>query len=64
MKTVHLYSKEDCHLCEEAKATLVAAAARVPFDVQVVDVERFDGGDPEFGVNHHQELPGQDVVGL
>jgi len=40
MKTVHLYSKEDCHLCDEAKATLVAAAARVPFDVQVVDVER------------------------
>lgn len=40
MKTVHLYSKEDCHLCEEAKATLVAAAGRVPFDVQVVDVER------------------------
>ncbi len=39
MKTVRLYSKEDCHLCEEAKTILVTAAMRVPFEVQVVDIE-------------------------
>jgi uncharacterized membrane protein len=39
MKTVQLYSKQDCRLCEEAKTVLVIAAARVPFEVQVVDIE-------------------------
>jgi uncharacterized membrane protein len=42
MKTVRLYSKEDCHLCEEAKSVLNTVATRVPFKVQVVDIE----GDP------------------
>ncbi len=39
MKTVRLYSKEDCHLCEEAKTILIMAAMRMPFEVQVVDIE-------------------------
>jgi uncharacterized membrane protein len=39
MKTVRLYSKQDCHLCEEAKTILVTASMRVPFEVQVVDIE-------------------------
>lgn len=39
MKTIRLYSKEDCHLCEEAKIILAAAAVRSPFEVQVVDIE-------------------------
>lgn len=39
MKTVRLYSKEDCPLCEEAKTVLITAAMRVPFEVQVVDIE-------------------------
>lgn len=40
MQTVRLYSKEDCHLCEEAKMILAAVAVRAPFDVQVVDIEQ------------------------
>jgi uncharacterized membrane protein len=40
MQTIRLYSKEDCRLCEEAKISLAAAAVRVPFEVQVVDIEQ------------------------
>lgn len=40
MRTVRLYSKADCHLCEDARMILDAAAARVPFKVQVIDVEQ------------------------
>jgi uncharacterized membrane protein/glutaredoxin len=40
MKTVRLYSKKDCHLCEDAKMILDAVAARVPFEVQVIDIEK------------------------
>ncbi len=40
MKTVRLYIKKDCHLCEDAEMILDAVATRVPFAVQVVDVER------------------------
>ncbi len=40
MKTVRLYSKEDCQLCEEAKTILVTVASRVPFEVQLVDIEQ------------------------
>ena len=39
METVRLYRKEDCHLCEEARAILDSAATRIPFNVQVVDIE-------------------------
>jgi uncharacterized membrane protein/glutaredoxin len=40
MRTVRLYSKPDCHLCEEAKTLLDGLARRVPFKVEVVDVEQ------------------------
>jgi uncharacterized membrane protein len=42
MKTVRLYSKEDCRWCEEAKEVLDVVATRVPLDVQEVDI----AGDP------------------
>lgn len=49
MQTVRLYSKEDCHLCEDAKTILVTAAMRVPFEVQVVDIERDPALEKLFG---------------
>lgn len=39
MRTVRLYSKKDCHLCDEAEAILEMVAAQVPLKVQVVDIE-------------------------
>lgn len=40
MKTVRLYGKEDCHLCEDAKMILDAVATCVPIHVQMVDIEQ------------------------
>jgi uncharacterized membrane protein len=40
MQTIRLYSKENCHLCEEAKTILAAVAVRAAFQVQVVDIEQ------------------------
>jgi uncharacterized membrane protein len=49
MQTVRLYSKEDCHLCDEAKTILVTAATGVPFHVQVVDIKRNPALEKMFG---------------
>jgi uncharacterized membrane protein len=49
MKTVRLYSKEGCQPCEEAKAILVAAAAQMPFEVKIVDIEKDPVLDKLFG---------------
>jgi uncharacterized membrane protein len=53
MKTVRLYSKEGCHPCEEAKLILVTVATRVPFTVQVVDIE----GDPALEKLFGEHIP-------
>jgi uncharacterized membrane protein len=40
MRTVRLYSKQDCHLCKDAKAMLDEVAIGAPFELQVVDIEQ------------------------
>jgi uncharacterized membrane protein len=40
MRIVRLYSKQDCHLCEDAKAILDGVAGDAPFEVQVIDIEQ------------------------
>jgi uncharacterized membrane protein len=39
MRTVKLYSKEDCHLCDEAKLVLDVVARQMPLRVEEVDIE-------------------------
>jgi glutaredoxin len=36
--TVKIYTKEDCHLCEEAKKTLIAFQRKFPFNLEEVDI--------------------------
>jgi glutaredoxin len=40
--TVVLYGKEDCHLCDEARAVLERVRADVPFDLVERDIEHDD----------------------
>jgi len=40
MKTARLYTKADCHLCDEAKVILITAAAHSPFEVQEVNIDQ------------------------
>ena len=42
MMLVTLYSKPDCHLCEEAHAALLEVRATVPFELVVRDITRDD----------------------
>jgi len=53
MKTVRLYRKEECHLCEEAKEVLDDVATRVPLQVQVVDI----GGNPALEKLYGEHVP-------
>jgi uncharacterized membrane protein len=57
MRTIQLYSKADCHLCDEAKTLLDGLARRVPFKVEVVDVER----DPAWRSLFGEHVPVIDV---
>lgn len=38
MVTVKIYTKEGCHLCEEAKSTLLAAQKDFPFKLEEIDI--------------------------
>ncbi len=42
MKTVTLYSRPGCHLCDEARDALDRLRAQAPFTVEEVDITRDD----------------------
>ncbi len=50
---VTLYTRKDCHLCEEAKAVLARARAEEPFDLEIVDVDT----DPALSLRYGEEVP-------
>ena len=38
MKTVTIYSKPDCHLCDIAKERVLKVQKKIPFDLKFVDI--------------------------
>ena len=42
MRTVTLYTRPGCHLCDEARADLERIRARWPFALEEVDIEADD----------------------
>ena len=42
MRTVTLYSRPGCHLCDDAREALERVRARAPFTLQEVDIETDD----------------------
>ena len=42
MRTVTLYGRPDCHLCDEARAALERVRATHPFSLAEVDIEADD----------------------
>ena len=42
MRTVTLYSRPGCHLCDEARDVLDRLRAQAPFTVEEVDITRDD----------------------
>jgi glutaredoxin len=50
---ITLYTRAGCHLCDDAEAALERVRARVPFDLEVVDVD----GDPRLAELYGWEVP-------
>jgi glutaredoxin len=42
MKTVILYSRPDCHLCDEARAAILELRRELRFELQEIDIDRDD----------------------
>jgi glutaredoxin len=42
MRTVTLYGREGCHLCDDARAALLRVRRRAPFTLTEVDIESDD----------------------
>ena len=53
MRTVVLYGRPGCLLCEEARAGLLRMAAQKPFRLEEIDIE----GDPELLLRYLERIP-------
>lgn len=53
MIRVEIYSKKDCHLCDDAKAVLARVQARTPFELVEVDIE----ADPRLFEQFQYDIP-------
>ena len=42
MRTVTLYSRPGCHLCDEARDVLERLSAQTPFTIEEIDITRDD----------------------
>ena len=42
MRTVTLHVRDGCHLCEDALAVVQRVRADLPFELELVDIERDD----------------------
>jgi len=51
--SVTIYSKPGCHLCEEAKAVMLAAGCRELFTITETNIET----DPELLARYRYEIP-------
>lgn len=47
---VVLYSREGCHLCDEARAVVLGVRDRHPFSFEEIDIERDDDLLREYGI--------------
>jgi glutaredoxin len=47
---VVLYSRDGCHLCDEARRVLVAEQGRTPFDLEEIDIETSSDLVREYGI--------------
>lgn len=50
---IEIYSKPDCHLCDEAKAVLRAAQQKIPFTLTEIDIQ----SDPALFERYRYDIP-------
>jgi hypothetical protein len=49
-RLVELYTRPGCHLCDDARAVLLEARARTPFDLLEIDIESSESLLGEYGL--------------
>ncbi|MFN2590644.1 MAG: glutaredoxin family protein [Actinomycetota bacterium] len=59
-RRVVLYSRRDCHLCDEARAVILAERRRSGFDFEEVSID----GDPDLEREYGLRVPVVTVDGL
>jgi glutaredoxin len=50
---ITLYTRVGCHLCDDAKGMIDRLSARIPLELEVVDID----GDPELKARYDWEVP-------
>lgn len=50
MTTVLLYSRPGCHLCDDARAVILAERARTPFAFEEIDISGDHALELEYGI--------------
>ncbi len=53
MHRVRLYFASGCHLCDAARSVLEEVRARIPFELEEIDI----GGDPELERRYRERIP-------
>jgi glutaredoxin len=53
MTQLTLYGKPGCHLCEEARAVVLAVRERHPFELEEIDITR----DPTLEALYRERIP-------
>jgi glutaredoxin len=53
MTQLTLYGKPGCHLCEEARAVVLAVRERHPFELEEIDITR----DPSLEALYRERIP-------
>ena len=53
MRTVRLYGRPGCHLCDDARVTLERMRAAEPFALELVDIEQ----DPALHARYLERIP-------
>ena len=53
MRTVTLYGREGCHLCDDARAALERVRLRAPFALEEIDIE----GDRALHARYLERIP-------
>jgi len=51
--TIEIYSRPDCHLCEEAKEAIERVRLRFPFVVRIINIET----DPTLEKTYGEQVP-------
>ncbi len=60
LRQVTLYSRQGCHLCEVAEATLREVRETHPFELEIVDIDQ----SPELVAEYGEEIPVTVIDGL